>query len=150
MRNIFMGTLRHWRRQAVFPNVKRGRRFAAGCIKRLCSLRSGGDRGKWYSRKQEGSGAFGARVLSVMCCALTDGFRLQSGLVQRGVIKYRGRQQTGCILKCKRGAPLRGRLYRRVMFAALRGQKSGCLLTAVRFPPDTVILSASEESRYKT
>jgi hypothetical protein len=35
---------------------------------------------------QEGSGAFGARVLSVMCCALTDGFRPQSGLVQRVVI----------------------------------------------------------------
>ena len=33
---------------------------------------------------------FGARVLSVMCCALTDGFRpgraSPSGLVQRGVI----------------------------------------------------------------
>ena len=49
----------------------------------------------------------------------------QSGLVQRGVIKYRGRQQTGCILKCKRGAPLRGRLYRRVMFASLKGRWGG-------------------------
>ena len=48
------------------------------------------------------------------------------------------------------GAPLRGRLYKKVVFAALRGQKSGCPLTAFRFPPDTVILSASEESRYKT
>ena len=55
-----------------------------------------------------------------------------------------------CISDCKRGAPLRGRLYRRVVFASLKGQKSGCPLTAFRFPPDTVILSASEESRYKT
>ena len=43
-----------------------------------------------YSRKQEGSGAFGTRVLSVMCCALTDGFgpgtAVPSGLVQREVI----------------------------------------------------------------
>ena len=42
------------------------------------------------SRMEEGSGAFGARVLSVMCCALTDGFgpgrAAPSGLVQRGVI----------------------------------------------------------------
>ena len=39
-----------------------------------------------YSR-QEGSGAFGARVLSVVRCPPNDGFRPQSGLVQRGVIK---------------------------------------------------------------
>ena len=40
--------------------------------------------------KDASSGAFGARVLSVMCCALTDGFgpgtAAPSGLVQRGVI----------------------------------------------------------------
>ena len=50
-----------WRediRHTVFPNAKRGRRFAAGCIKGLCSLRSKGRWGKkLYSRKQEGSGA---------------------------------------------------------------------------------------------
>ena len=39
-----------------------------------------------YSRQQEGSGAFGARVLSFVCFAPDDGFRQQSGLVQRGVI----------------------------------------------------------------
>ena len=39
-----------------------------------------------------------------------------------------------CISDCKRGAPLRGRLYRRVVFASLKGQKSGCPLTANRFP----------------
>ena len=50
-----------WRediRHTVFPYAKRGRRFAAGCIKGLCSLRSKGRWGKnLYSRKQEGSGA---------------------------------------------------------------------------------------------
>ena len=39
-----------------------------------------------YSRQQEGSGAFGARVLSFVCFAPNDGFCPQSGLVQRGVI----------------------------------------------------------------
>ena len=39
-----------------------------------------------YSRQQEGSGAFGARVLSFVCFAPNDGFCSQSGLVQRGVI----------------------------------------------------------------
>lgn len=39
-----------------------------------------------YSRRQEGSGTFGARVLSFVCFAPDDGFRQQSGLVQRGVI----------------------------------------------------------------
>ena len=34
----------------------------------------------------EGSGAYGARVLSFVCCALNDGFGPQSGLVQRGVL----------------------------------------------------------------
>ena len=29
---------------------------------------------------------FGARVLSFVCCAPNDGFSLQSGLVQRGVL----------------------------------------------------------------
>ena len=29
---------------------------------------------------------FGARVLSFVCCAPNDGFRPQSGLVQRGVL----------------------------------------------------------------
>ena len=36
-----------WRediRHTVFPNAKRGRRFAAGCIKGLCSLHS---KGRW-------------------------------------------------------------------------------------------------------
>ena len=36
-----------------------------------------------YSRQQEGSGAFGARVLSFVCFAPNDGFRPQSGLVSR-------------------------------------------------------------------
>ena len=35
---------------------------------------------------REGSGAFGARVLSFVCCAPNDGFGPQSGLVQRGVL----------------------------------------------------------------
>ena len=35
------------------------------------------------SRKQEGSGAFGVRVLSFVRFAPNDGFRPQSGLVQR-------------------------------------------------------------------
>jgi hypothetical protein len=43
-----------------------------------------------YSRKQEGSGAFGARVLSFVRCAPNDGFGPESaspsGLVQRGVL----------------------------------------------------------------
>gem|GEM_PF-6363751 len=58
------GVIKYRGRQQTYriSDCKRGRRFAAGCIKRLCSLRSGGDRGEWYSRKQEGSGAFGARV----------------------------------------------------------------------------------------
>ena len=36
-----------------------------------------------YSRQQEGSGAFGARVLSFVCFAPNDGFCPQSGLVSR-------------------------------------------------------------------
>ena len=43
-----------------------------------------------YSRKQEGSGAFGARVLSFVRFALNDRFGPESasppGLVQRGVL----------------------------------------------------------------
>ena len=35
---------------------------------------------------REGSGAFGARVLSFVCFAPNDGFGPQSGLVQRGVL----------------------------------------------------------------
>ena len=34
----------------------------------------------------EGSGAFGARVLSFVCYTPNDGFGPQSGLVQRGVL----------------------------------------------------------------
>ena len=52
-----------------------------------------------YSRKQEGSGAFGARVLSVVRCPPTDGFRPgtdpPSGLVQRVVIKSTPWRQGG-------------------------------------------------------
>ena len=74
-------------RLAVFQNVKRVRRFAAGCIKRLCSLRSRGD--------GEESGIPGSKWVQApsapgfyrSCAdALTNGFRPQSGLVQRGVI----------------------------------------------------------------
>ena len=43
-------------------------------------VKCGGER---YSRQREGSGAIGARVLSFMRFALSDGFRPQSGLVQR-------------------------------------------------------------------
>ena len=66
------GVIKYGGRQQAYciPESKKGRRFAAGCIEGLCSLRSRGDGGekKLYSRKQEGSGAFGARVLSVVCC----------------------------------------------------------------------------------
>ena len=50
-------------------------------------LNSGGiSGGKRYSCTQEGSGAFGARVLSFVRFAPNDGFCPQSGLVQRGVL----------------------------------------------------------------
>ena len=51
------GVIKYRGRQQTYriSDCKRGRRFAAGCIKRLCSLRSGGDGEKRYSRKQEGS-----------------------------------------------------------------------------------------------
>ena len=38
-----------------------------------------------------------------------------------GVIEYRVRYQVYCIPECKKGAPLRGRLYKRVVFASLKG-----------------------------
>ena len=39
-----------------------------------------------------------------------------------GVIEYRVRYQVYCIPECKKGAPLRGRLYKRVVFASLKGE----------------------------
>ena len=45
--------------------------------------------------KAGGSGAFGARVLSVVRFAPNDGFRPQSGLVQRVVIKSTPWRQGG-------------------------------------------------------
>ena len=56
----------------------------------------------------------------------------------------------GFIPKCKKGRCFAAGCIKGVCSLALKGQKSGCPLTAVRCPPDTVILSASEESRYKT
>ena len=84
-------------------------------------------------------------------------------------MKYCGRQQVYCIPESKKGAPLRGRLYKRGVFAGAQGAEIRLSavryplsviryplsvirypLSAVRFPLDTVILSVSEESRYKT
>ena len=101
-----MGTLRHWRRQAVFPKVRGFRRL-----------------------RRPGS------IGHVLCTDRWVPPTERAG--SEGGIKYRGRQQAYCIPESKKGAPLRGRLYKRVVFAALRGQKSGCPLSASRFPPNT-------------
>ena len=62
--------------------------------------------GKRYSCTQEGSGAFGARVLSFVRFAPNDGFRLQSGLVQREL--YSIAAAGSGIPESKRGAPAFG------------------------------------------
>ena len=70
-------------------------------------LNSGGiSGGKRYSCTQEGSGAFGARVLSFVRFAPNDGFCPQSGLVQREFYSIAAAESG--IRESKRGAPAFG------------------------------------------
>ena len=69
------------------PCVKGGAAGAAGCIERLCRFAQGAKVEQLYSRKQEGSGAFGTRVLWFVRFAPNHGFRPQSGPVQREFLK---------------------------------------------------------------
>jgi hypothetical protein len=64
--------------------------------------------------------------------ALTDGFRPQSGLVQRELYSMAADSRHTVFPKAKRGAPLRGRLYRRVMFASLKGRWGKTVFPKVR------------------
>ena len=130
------GSYTVWRQTAGIlysRKQKGGRRFAAGCIEGLCSLRSRGDGGKIVFSNARGFRRLRRPGSSRHWVAALDG----SGSAHRAG-RFRGsykvwRQTAGILYSRKpKRAPLRGRLYRRVMFASLKGRWGKTVFPKVR------------------
>ena len=97
---------------------------------------------------QEGSGAFGARVLSFVRFAPNDGFRPQSGLVQRELYSIAAAESG--IRESKRGRPPKAGRGSALRFRAGRGlcRRVVKAMTAGKNYPVTLTSYSSPEGRY--